>query len=281
MQTVPISRIEAEVLRVRALMQAERYQEALGAAQALLAEVPENRDVLYMIAVSQRYLRRPAEALATLARLEAAHPAYSRLFQERGHCFAALGNPAAALTAYLQAVSINPALPASWNAASILFRAAGRAGEAQTAASHVAKLKNLPGAVVAATSMFADGETYEAERLIREFLKTHPNDVEAMRLLARIGLKLEVLDACWRLRPTTIWRASITCGCCCSGTVTQRRWNRRKSCYARNRKTGIFGRFMQPPASPWRITMRHCASIANWPRKRRRHQTCISPSGMR
>jgi tetratricopeptide (TPR) repeat protein len=194
MQTVPISRIEAEVLRVRALMQAERYQEALGAAQALLAEVPENRDVLYMIAVSQRYLRRPAEALATLARLEAAHPAYSRLFQERGHCFAALGNPAAALTAYLQAVSINPALPASWNAASILFRAAGRAGEAQTAASHVAKLKNLPGAVVAATSMFADGETYEAERLIREFLKTHPNDVEAMRLLARIGLKLEVLD---------------------------------------------------------------------------------------
>jgi tetratricopeptide (TPR) repeat protein len=194
MQTAPVSRIEAEVLRIRALMQAERYQEALGAAQALLAEVPENRDVLYMIAVSQRYLRRPAEALETLARLEAAHPSYSRLFQERGHCFAALGNPAAALTAYLQAVNINPALPASWNAASILFRAAGRAEEAQTAASHVAKLKNLPGAVVTATSMFADGETYEAERLIREFLKTHPNDVEAMRLLARIGLKLEVLD---------------------------------------------------------------------------------------
>jgi tetratricopeptide (TPR) repeat protein len=194
MQTAPVSKIEAEVLRIRALMQAERYQDALQAAQALLSEVPENRDVLYMIAVSQRYLRQPAEALATLARLEAAHPAYSRLFQERGHCFAALGNPAAALAAYLQAVNINPALPASWNALNILFRAAGRAEEAQTAASHVAKLKNLPVAVVTATSMFADGETHEAERLIREFLKNHPNDVEGMRLLARIGIKLDVLD---------------------------------------------------------------------------------------
>jgi tetratricopeptide (TPR) repeat protein len=194
MQAAPTSKIEAEVHRIRALMQASHYQDALRSARALLAEVPENRDVLYMLAVSQRYLRRPAEALETLARLEAAHPAYSRLFQERGHCLAALGNPAAALTAYLHAVNINPALPASWNALNILFRSAGRMDEAQTAASHVAKLKNLPVAVVTATSMFADGETHEAERLIREFLKSHPNDVEGMRLLARIGMKLDVLD---------------------------------------------------------------------------------------
>jgi tetratricopeptide (TPR) repeat protein len=194
MQSAPISKIEAEVLRIRALMQAARHQDALCAAQILLPEVPENRDVLYMIAVSQRYLRQPSDALVTLARLEAAHPTYSRLFQERGHCFAALGNPAAALAAYLQAVNINPALPASWNALNILFRSAGRIEEAQTAASHVAKLKSLPVAVVTATSMFADGETHEAERVIREFLKSHPNDVEGMRLLARIGMKLDVLD---------------------------------------------------------------------------------------
>jgi tetratricopeptide (TPR) repeat protein len=192
--TAAVSKVEAEVLRIRALMQSERYQDALSAAQTLLTDVPENRDVLYMIAVSQRYLRRLSDALATLARLEAAHPTYSRLFQERGHCFAALGNPAAALTAYLEAVNINPALPASWNALHILFRAAGRTEEAQAAAGHVTKLKTLPVAVVTATSMFADGETHEAERLIREFLKSHPNDVEAMRLLARIGMKLDVLD---------------------------------------------------------------------------------------
>ena len=100
----------------------------------------------------------------------------------------------AALQAYLQAVNINPALPASWNALAILYRAAGRAAEAETASSHVAKLKTLAPAVVTATSMFSDGETHEAERIIREYLKTSPTDVEAMRLLARIGIKLEILD---------------------------------------------------------------------------------------
>ncbi len=188
------STVEAEVIRIRGLIQAADYQAALTAAEALRRRVPENRDVLYMIAVSQRGLRCPGAALETLAELEAVHPTYSRLFQERGHCHAACGNPMAALQAYLQAVNINPALPASWNALAILYRAAGRAAEAETAASHVAKLKMLAPAIVTATSMFSDGETHEAERIIRDYLKTSPTDVEAMRLLARIGIKLEILD---------------------------------------------------------------------------------------
>ena len=75
-----------------------------------------------------------------------------------------------------------------------MVRAAGRAAEAQAAASHVAKLKTLAGAVVTATSMFADGETHAAERVIRDHLRTAPTDVEAMRLLARIGIRLDILD---------------------------------------------------------------------------------------
>ncbi len=185
---------EAEVIRIRGLIQAADNQAALTAAEALRRRVPENRDVLYMLAVSQRGLRRPAAALDTLAKLEAFHPAYSRLFQERGHCHAALGSPMAALRAYLQAVNINPALPASWNALAILYRAAGRAAEAETAARHVAKLRTLAPAIVTATSMFSDGETHEAERVIRAYLRTSPTDVEAMRLLARIGIRLEILD---------------------------------------------------------------------------------------
>ncbi len=192
--TAPISKVEAEVLRIRSLMEAARHQDALDAAQALLVQVPENRDVLYMVAVNQRFLRQPAEALVTLGRLEALHPGYSRLFQERGHCYAAAGDPAAALASYLQAVNLNAALPASWRALSILFRAAGRMEEAQTAASHVAKLKTLAPAVVTASSMFADGETHAAEQVIRDYLKTSPHDVEAMRLLARIGIELDILD---------------------------------------------------------------------------------------
>src|SRR5258706_1725294 len=112
------SRIEAEIGRGRSLLQKREFSQALQTAQTLLAEFPENRDVLYLIAVSQRYLGRIPDALATLERFERLHPDYGRLFQERGHCYRALGDVPAAITAYQRAVDCNPALPASCNALS-------------------------------------------------------------------------------------------------------------------------------------------------------------------
>jgi tetratricopeptide (TPR) repeat protein len=190
----PKSNVETEVLRIRGLLQRNQFAPALAAAETLLARVPENRDVWYMLAVSQRYLGRINDALATLARFQTIHPGYSRLFQERGHCSVAARDPDAAIEAYLQAVNLNAALPASWKALQVLFHAAGRPAEAETAAAHVAKLASLPPAVVTASSMFADGEVHEAERVVRQFLQTHGDHIEAMRLLAQIGMKLDVLD---------------------------------------------------------------------------------------
>ena len=90
------SRIESEVRRARALLNVRRFADALEIAQALQREVPENRDVLYLVAVSQRCLGRVADALRTLLCLEKAHPTFGRLFQERGHCYRAVAETAAA-----------------------------------------------------------------------------------------------------------------------------------------------------------------------------------------
>src|SRR5450631_750764 len=190
----PTSPVEAEVRRIRELLERSEFAAALSAAEKLLAQVPENRDVLYMLAVSQRYLERIPDALATLARFEKLHPDYSRLFQERGHCYVTLRSAAPAIKTFLRAVNLNPALPASWKALQILFRVTGQAADAELAASHVATLAALPVEVVTASSMFADGEIHEAERIIRKFLLAHGNHIEAMRLLAKIGTKLDVLD---------------------------------------------------------------------------------------
>jgi len=188
------SRIEAEVLRARELLQQRRFAQALAAAEALRAQVPENRDVLYLIAVSQRYLGRTADALVTLGNLEKIHPDYGRLFQERGHCLRAAGDAPAAVVAYRQAVFRNHALVASWRALSELLRTLGEISEAETAAAHVQTLARLPAEVVTATSMVAEGDLPPAEQLIRQYLLKHPTDTEAMRLLAQIGVKLDVLD---------------------------------------------------------------------------------------
>ena len=188
------SLIEAEVARIRSLIEQRRFSDALAAADALKRQVPENRDVLYMTAVSQRYLNRLPEALATLAELEKHQPRFSRLFQERGHCYVALRDAPRAIEAFLTAVNINPALPASWARLETLYRMTGDQQNAATAADHVATLKHLPMEVVSATALFSDGELSAAEAMVRPFLLKHPTNVEGMRLLARIGIARQVFD---------------------------------------------------------------------------------------
>jgi tetratricopeptide (TPR) repeat protein len=188
------SPIELEVRRIRELANNRRHVEALAAAEALAAQVPQNCDVLYLLALNQRHLIRIPEALATLERLEQLHPGFSRLYQERGHCHVVLKDAPRAIDAFLRGVNINPALPASWSMLEKLYRMTGDVQNATTAAQHVATLKRLPPEVVLATSLFSDGELMPAENIVRAYLLQHGNHVEAMRLLAKIGIARDVLD---------------------------------------------------------------------------------------
>jgi tetratricopeptide (TPR) repeat protein len=193
--TAPVTTsVESEVARIRALIRERRFAEGVAAAAALLCQVPENRDVLYLLALGQRQLILTADALATLGQLERFHPGYSRLYQERGHCYVAMKDAPKAIEAFLQAVTINPALPASWGMLEGLYGMCGDADNAATAAAHVAKLKTLPQEVITATGLLSDGDPVAAEKIIRPFLLANGDHIEAMRLLARIGAALEVFD---------------------------------------------------------------------------------------
>jgi tetratricopeptide (TPR) repeat protein len=188
------SPVEREVQRIRELVKSRRFAEGVKAAQALSAEVPQNRDVLYLMAMGQRQLGLFSEALVTLRLLERHHSAFSRLYQERGHCYVALKQAPQAIEAFLKGVNINPALPASWNLLEGLYRMTGQPDNAAMAAAHVATLKKLPPEVLTATGLFSDGDVSAAEMMIRAYLLKHGNNVEAMRLLARIGIERDVLD---------------------------------------------------------------------------------------
>jgi tetratricopeptide (TPR) repeat protein len=188
------SPVELEVRRVRELLESRRYAQALEATEALALKVPENRDVLYLTALSLRYLNRIPEALSMLSRLEQHCPAFSRLYQERGHCHVVLKEAPQAIDAFLRGVNINPALPASWSMLEGLYRMTGNVENAAMAAAHVATLKRLPSEVLQATSLFSDGDLVAAEAIIRSFLLKHGDHVEAMRLLGRIAFKRDVLD---------------------------------------------------------------------------------------
>jgi tetratricopeptide (TPR) repeat protein len=189
-----LSPVELEVRRIRELQRSRRHANALHAAETLAVQVPENRDVLMLVAVSQRHLNQIPEALATLDRLGQLYPQFSRLYQEQGYCHVVLKDAPAAIESFLHAVNINPALPASWSMLEGLYRLSGDPQNAATAAQHVATLEALPSEVVQATSLFSDGEIAPAENIVRSYLLRHGNHVEAMRLLAKIGIVRDVLD---------------------------------------------------------------------------------------
>jgi tetratricopeptide (TPR) repeat protein len=193
-QPVAPAGVEFEVQRIRDLLQAQRFVEAISAAAALRKPFPENRDVLYLLAFGLRHARRTGEALATLEDLQRHHPGASLLFQERGHCYVALKDAPRAIEAYEQAVRINPALPDTWSLLEGLYRMVGDEEHRQLAAAHTKKLKSVPPEVIKATGLFCEGDLVAAENLIRAFLLRHGNHIEAMRLLARIGVAHDVLD---------------------------------------------------------------------------------------
>jgi tetratricopeptide (TPR) repeat protein len=188
------SSIELEVRRLRRLIEEQKFRQAQTAAKTLLLTVPENRDALYACAHAQRRAGDVSAALETLARLEQVHPLFSRLYQERGFCYVALRRALEAIRAFERAVHISPALPVSWGMLEGLYRVVGQMSEAAQAAAQVARLRESPPDVVRASVLFADGELARSEELIRSFLIKNGHHVEAMRLLAHIGMAGEVLD---------------------------------------------------------------------------------------
>ena len=194
MQSARASPIELEVGRISELSKGGRHSEALVAAEVLAVAAPKNRDLLYLIAANQRCLNRIHEALETLRRLEQLHPRYSLLYQERGYCYTTLRDAPRAIEAFLRGVDINPALAKSWSMLERLFRMTGDARNAAAAAERISSLKNLPPEVVRAGSLFSDGDLSAAENILRAYLRTSSDDVEALRLLARIQHQRDVLD---------------------------------------------------------------------------------------
>ncbi len=183
-----------EIAALRSLVREQRFPEVLTAGASVLAAEPGQRDALLCLAIAQRYLKRVPEALQTLTTLEQHHPRFSRLYEERGRCFVDLRQAPEAIAAFLTAVNLNHALPGSWGMLEGLYRMVGETHNAGMAAAHVATLRKVPPEVVAATGLFMDGDLDAAETLVRGWLLQHGDHVEAMRLLARIGIARRIYD---------------------------------------------------------------------------------------
>ena len=188
------SATEAALGSVKKLMQAGDFGKAEKQLLTMHDEVEKNDDVLYMLAVCQRYLSKHSSALATLEKLKSLVPEHSRAFQETGHVYRAMNNAGAALNAFSRATQINPALAASFRAQIDILTATDRSHLTGQLKQQLESLEALPKPLVAVTDLIAQGKLIKAEQLCKAFMQKVPRNIEGMRLLADIGSRLGVLE---------------------------------------------------------------------------------------
>lgn len=181
-------------LRAKQLLQAGKLKQTVELTQHVLADEPDNHDMLYLQAVAQRYLGQPKLALSTLTRLKEKNPGYARAFQEEGHNLKQLREFKKASLAYQRAVDLNHGLLASWRELVGLYRQLENPAALQMCKAEYERLSSLPTELISVTSLIHEGKLFQAEQLCRYFLKKNPHHIEAMRLLALLGMKLFIYD---------------------------------------------------------------------------------------
>jgi len=205
---IPVKQQEANIdLRsIQELMASQQFDQALSQLRPLLDKQLDTSpdtalgndssgvEALYMGAVCYRYKKDYRQAQTLLSRLLTVDPNNGRAHQEQGHLLMAEKQLVPALSAFVRACKINPALTASWQAQATLSSALGDRASADQAKAQLARLQTTPKHLIAATDLLSQGKLVKAENLCRQFLLKNPRHCEAMRLLADVGQRLGALD---------------------------------------------------------------------------------------
>ena len=179
---------------VQRLLQAGDATEAVRRLDHWHTDNEPTSESLYLLAVSYRYAGDLPQALETIEQLRTLAPRFGRGFQEAGHIYLASRNQQQALSAFQRAVALNDSLLGSWRAIIKLCARPEHSQLRKQALLQSEKLAALPPALLSVRNAIAEANLRKAEDICRHFLKHNPTHVEAMRLLADLGVRSEVLD---------------------------------------------------------------------------------------
>jgi tetratricopeptide (TPR) repeat protein len=172
------------------LTQQQHHAEAITALRHLLLHDPDHRAALYLLAINYRLMEQHPHALHVLDRLRHRFPAWSPVYQEYGQCYVAMRDLPRAIDAIARSVSLNPALPACWAQLIQLYRLARDHKNVALAEHNLTLLNQLPTELIEATQRFYDEDLESSQQILMAFLEVHPRNTGALRLLARVHLKI-------------------------------------------------------------------------------------------
>lgn len=173
---------------------AKEFKSALESLDVLVTQKEPHPESLYMQAVCYRYTNQPSLALKSLLRLKQISPDHGRAHQEEGHAYRALGKTQLALRSYERASFYNPALESSLRSQIELLSKGDEADRVRRTQSQLDRLLKLPKPLIAVMDLISQGKLLKAEDLCRKFMQKVPRNIDGMRLLADIGIRLGVLE---------------------------------------------------------------------------------------
>ncbi|MEO9946999.1 MAG: sulfotransferase [Paraglaciecola sp.] len=196
---------------IKRALQSNNIDKAILLAQQALATKPSaeiHQEVLYLLAVAQRSNGRIAEATKTIDQLINLNPNHARAYQELGYLSLSAADKPKAAIAFAKATRLNPALLASWQKLAPLYQEYAQTSGQQAAEQKIAQLAKLPIEIRGAQDLMYEGKLALADTVCRRFLQKHKHHVEAMMLLAEIGIKLKLyheaeflLESCIEIHP--------------------------------------------------------------------------------
>jgi predicted Zn-dependent protease len=199
--------LDAALALTERLLAADPARAALQARE-ILAVVPGHPKAQFLLACALAAQGDPEGACRILEPLAATQPKVAAIHVQLGIIQGALGRSAQSIAALRRATAIAPDHPSAWRELADQLSLAGDAAGADAAyARHIKASVHDPQLLQAAAAL-CDNRLAVAEKLLRDYLKDHPTDVAAIRMLGETGSRLgryedaaNLLARCLELAP--------------------------------------------------------------------------------
>lgn len=185
----PVGTLETALAHTQRLLTSEP-QLAAEQATEILKVAPGHPLATLLLGVAQRRLRDVAASLAVLEPLAQSQPNWAAAHYELGLTRGAQRDGEGAVAALRRAVTLKPETPDAWRALGDHLTAIGDASGADDAYAQHIKFSTLDPRLMEAATALCENRIPMAESLLRTYLKQHPTDVPAMRMLAEVAARL-------------------------------------------------------------------------------------------
>lgn len=183
----------------RAATRENRPEDVIRACETALDLAPGDKRFEFMQGAALRRAGEHEKALALLRGVVEAMPGFAAAHLELGLDLLSMGRLAAARQALESAASIDATLKPAWIALCEIRSAEGdHPGAAEAYRRSLGTTEPDP-ALQKAYDLYSKGRLGIAEGIVREYLRQRPMDVDAIRLLAQIGIDLGIVDEAIKL----------------------------------------------------------------------------------